>query len=364
MKFNGQNVTEVNHGEPLPIFTILAGPCRATNNDNFDLTPLENVETNENAHFSFQCYDIYGNKIGQGGEKFSIIAKVVYNKNDIDVDTEIVDDGKGSYSVHFIPEYQGTYSFSLSVGKEKYGKVVEWTLTNKVCEGSTPVLCPNTRECKAKHIDCIPEDNRCDEEKPFKCLVNGVPTCVKSQTDCDCPDGYVKCNIMNYCVKIGRTDMCPFFLINNRVCTSKYGSNYKMFSDGICREKTYRGPNQRVCPIGKVLCPDLSCRNSLNECVETEYCPGNQYRCINQKVVSEVDKCPSTFTCERAEDVCPDGTCVSNEIYCPAVKQCTKDFPYLCQNNNCATDYESCSDSVACGHKNSLCMDNICRTKC
>ena len=36
-----------------------------------------------------------------------------------------------------------------------------------------------------------------------------------------------------------------------------------MFGDGFCRHQDYRIPNQRVCPLGKVLCPDLSCRDTM-----------------------------------------------------------------------------------------------------
>ena len=138
-----------------------------------------------------------------------------------------------------------------------------------------------------------------------------------------------------------------------------------MYSDGICREKGYRSPNKRVCPIGKVLCPDLTCRDKMEECAESEVGLDNQFRCMNQKLVSEVDKCPSMVTCEKEDDVvCPDGSCVPNEIYCSGLKQCTKDFPYLCSNNGCAQDSKSCTESIACGHKYSLCTDNHCREKC
>ena len=42
-----------------------------------------------------------------------------------------------------------------------------------------------------------------------------------------------------------------------------YDDEYKMFGDGFCRHQDYRIPNQRVCPLGKVLCPDLSCRDTM-----------------------------------------------------------------------------------------------------
>ena len=77
-------------------------------------------------------------------------------------------------------------------------------------------------------------DNGCSSDEPFKCLVNETIQCVASQTDCDCPSKYVKCTKTNYCVPENNTDMCSDITI----------------------------PNQKVCPIGKVLCADLSCRDN------------------------------------------------------------------------------------------------------
>ena len=364
MKYNGKEITKVNGNQTLPIFTILIGPCTAKNNNHFDLSPLEKVDVNDNAYFKFQCYDAYNNLINKGGEKFTAIGKVIFEQNEIEVTTEVVDNGDGSYNVKFIPEYLGVYKFKLLIGKEKYGEEFTWTLATKICDGDKPILCPNMRECVKNLVDCILPKNDCEETKPFRCLVNGIYTCVKSQTECDCPEGYIKCSIGNYCVKQGREDMCPFFLINHRICT-KYGKDYKMFSDGICRPKSAHEPNKRVCPIGKVLCPDLSCRNNNDECAESEESLGNQIRCLDQSIASDADKCPSTITCQKEDDVvCPDSTCVPNEIYCPGVKKCPRKEPYLCHNNQCAIDRKSCMPNISCGHKNSLCHDYICREHC
>ncbi len=231
------------------------------------------------------------------------------------------------------------------------------------CEGNTPIRCPNINKCVNKQVDCL--ENDCPEEKPFKCLVNGEYTCTKSQTDCDCPSGYEKCETTNYCIKETRRDMCPFFLINNRICLTKYGNGYKMFNDGICRKLTEHNPNNYVCPIGKILCPNLTCRDSYDECPESEKSEGNQIRCRDQTITTEANKCPSTIYCANKDDVvCPDGTCVSNEIYCSALRKCPSNSPYLCNNNKCAIDHNDCLSNVSCGHKNSLCSDFVCRESC
>ena len=58
------------------------------------------------------------------------------------------------------------------------------------------------------------------------------------------------------------------------------------------------------------------------------------------------------------------GECVSNEIYCPSVNKCNENYPYLCQNNICATEFKACADSISCGENKLLCSDNICRENC
>ena len=252
------------------------------------------------------------------------------------------------------------------MGNEKYGEEIKWTLSKKECSGNTAVLCPNENKCVANILDCISPPDKCkeDETKPFYCLVNGNYTCTKSQTDCDCPTGYIKCSIMKYCVPSDRPDMCPEFKINNKKC-QRIDASLVMYYDGVCRKKGYHGPNQRVCPIGKVLCADLSCKDNYYLCPNTTILPATKYRCISQEIVSDPEKCPSTFTCPNEDDVaCPNGACVSNEIKCEPVTKCTGDASYLCQNNMCSCSYEDCTQAVSCGKINSLCSDSICREEC
>ena len=369
--YKEQEVLTVNGGEKLPIFTILPGPCRADNNKHFDITPLKDVQKYDDAYFTFQCYDVYGNKIEHGGEEFTVTSSVLFNGNEYPVNTaEVVDNGDGSYKVEFIPEVEGTYLFNLLVGKERYGEELKWILTKKECSGETSVLCPNNNNCVKRLLDCVTPPDKCkdDETKPFWCPVNGTYMCVKSQTDCDCPAGYYKCPIMHYCVKNDRRDMCPSFIKRRTgYCQATYGEGYQLCPDSICRPADFHCFNQRVCPIGKVLCPDLSCRDTHEECVVTEELPSGKTRCLGQDTVNRDSPhlCPSTFTCTNADDVvCPDGTCVSNEIYCKSLKKCTGNYQYLCSNNACASSYDYCSPEVACPIFKSLCTDHVCRDYC
>jgi len=364
--YKGEEVQKVNEfKEDLPKFTILTGPCYAENNTNFNLSSLDEAEVNLKAHFSFQCYDIFNNKITKGGEKFTVNAEFISNINQgsrIPLDNvKVVDNSDGTYNVEFLPSTKGTYLFNLLIGKDKYGEEVKFELKAFTCSGTNKILCPNKKLCVDDIIKCL--DNGCDVNTPFRCKVNKIDTCVKSQTDCDCPDGFIKCKIMKYCVRENRKDMCPYFFGNSGFCiTNGLVYNY----DGVCRSKKI-GPNQRVCPIGKVLCADLSCKDNYEECVddEVDVRPLLQQRCLGQKIVSEAKDCPSSITCSKEDEVvCPNGECVKNEIYCPAVTKCNEDFPYLCQNNVCAKSFGGCAETISCGENKVLCPDNICREEC
>ena len=166
---------------------------------------------------------------------------------------------------------------------------------------------------------------------------------------------------MKYCVPELRTDMCPKFKSNVAMCMrNKMIYNY----DGICRKED-SGPNQRVCPIGKVLCADLSCRDSYDECVETPVLSGLAQRCIGQQIVNSADDCPSSITCPSKDQVvCPTDECVDNEIECPGLTKCNVNYPYLCQNDVCAESYEACAQTISCGENKLLCPDSICRETC
>ena len=54
-------------------------------------------------------------------------------------------------------------------------------------------------------------------------------------SECDCPDGYIKCGWMNYCIQENLIeDMCPFSLPVN---CKKYSGFIKKGKDDICRSR-------------------------------------------------------------------------------------------------------------------------------
>ena len=126
-------------------------------------------------------------------------------------------------------------------------------------------------------------DNDCPYNTPFRCLddENG---CVASQTACKCPNNYHKCNNVNYCVP-------------KRI---------------YCPDKGTK--NQRVCPIGKVLCADLNCRDNYNDYQGYHFCFFKK-RCPNQNCESSLDDCQGNIeNCNYY--VCNNKKCVESELDC------------------------------------------------
>ena len=110
MFYKKDEVPTVNDGEKLPIFTILTGPCRAENNTHFDLTTLNEPQEGEFGYFSFQCYDIYNNKITHGGEKFTVNGHLISHGNEYPVNNiEVIDNNDGKYIIKFLGNYEGIY---------------------------------------------------------------------------------------------------------------------------------------------------------------------------------------------------------------------------------------------------------------
>lgn len=141
-------------------------------------------------------------------------------------------------------------------------------------------------------------------------------------SECDCPDGYIKCGWMNYCIQENLIeDMCPFSLPVN---CKKYPGFTKKGKDDICRSSKDFQPSHRVCPIGYVLCPDLTCKPEHSQCSIYPACSDNEVQCVDQSCGADQRKCPTTITCTNpSQVVCPDGTCIDNEIKCSALPKCT-----------------------------------------
>ena len=132
---------------------------------------------------------------------------------------------------------------------------------------------------------------------------------------------------MKYCVPEDRPWMCTNF--KPREC-QKLNENWEYFPDGICRDKNSLQPSQIVCPIGKVLCANLSCADNHYLCPNSTETPSGKIRCVNQQVTKNVYELISAITCPDKDQVlCNDGNCVENEIYCQPIKKCPDNYPYF-----------------------------------
>jgi hypothetical protein len=298
--------------------------------------------------------------IKKGGEKFTAIIKV--DEKD-ELEAKISDNEDGSYTLTYTKSLFGIYSIVILLDNKNFYETT-LDLNDMNCqEGSNK--CPNGNKiCYTDIRDCIPSEIKCDnpeesEEKPLKC--KNENKCVNSLIECAPEEGYKKCLYMNVPYPEDKGYLCSYYLPLD--CKRKYPSYRILCSDGICRKSKSLQPNQIVCPIGKVLCVDLTCRDSLSQCY-TSYpeCEVTAIRCPDQTCVDDQKNCPTTITCsDPSYKVCPDGTCVTNEILCPPLKTCPESEPFLCLDYSCAKNAESCSHFIACGHGYSLYEDGFCK---
>ena len=201
----------------------------------------------------------------------------------------------------FIPDFPSIYHIYLFNNGEKYGDEIELDFVKRTYKGSSPILCSNNM-CTANYIGCItPPPNGCD----------------KSQTECNCPTGYNKCDFMNCCVREDRRDMWHKFQ-KRRSIQSKY------YQDGLCKKEDARLPNQVVCPLGKVLFPDLTCKDLHSKCPLYPVLIA-KVRCVEQTQVNNNFDCQTIISCSNPDDiVCPDGTCVENAIIYKPLKKMSR----------------------------------------
>ena len=359
MYFNGTEILTINKNESLPEFFFNLMEC-----DESELykDQLMSAIVGEEVTFYLQCLDESRNLVKRGGVKFTTENYFISNGKYTSFPVKVKDLKTGNYSFNFVPTSAGFYTINIYLKDELFEEIA-FQVGEPNCQGSTPFLCPNQNLCVSNRRECIIPKNDCPEETPFSCRVNNFPKCVKSQIDCDCPFGFVRCNYMKYCVPSDRLDMCANFSQISEQSCQKLKQFNQLCTDGICRLTKDLSPTQIVCPIGKVLCADLSCRDSYYDCETSNFCEG-KFRCPDQSCVDDYKDCPSTISCQNKNYVCPDGTCVDSEIECEPLPVCSGDEPYRCHDNLCVKDKYSCPKNVACGQRLALCQDLICRTNC
>ena len=358
--FKGKEIAKINIDQDLPEFIFNLMKCI---HSVLSKDELDSAIIGEDVTFYLQCIDKLGKTVKRGGEKFTSDNYFISDGKITSFEVNINDLQSGNYSFNFIPSSEGNYFIKIFLDEELFLEI-DFVLEKKRCKDSTPFLCPNKNKCVSNRIDCIEPKNNCPENTPFYCKVEKTEKCVESQTECDCPSGYIRCNYMKYCVPEDRPDMCADFSEISEQACKKLKQFNKLCSDGICRLNKNLSPSQIVCPIGKVLCADLSCRDNYDECAVSDFCAEGEIRCPDQTCVEDYTECPSTVSCQNKKFVCPDNSCVDNEIECDALPKCSGDEPYRCHDNLCVKDQYSCVKNIPCGQKMALCNDLICRISC
>jgi hypothetical protein len=253
---------------------------------------LAKATTSSPTYLDVKCKDVYGNVINTGGEIFRIFitVNIEQSKTSTDVKSKLTDNNDGSYRVEFVPPLSGTYNLIIDLKGDIY-YTYKFPIKDNVCPKETPNRCPNNSEkCVANLVDCIENRGSCTTDAPFFCKVNGKETCVKSQTECDCPAGMTKC-FPNICVPSNKEYMCSFSLPIS--CSKLFPRAKVLCPDGICRASINDCPSQKVCPIGFFLCPDLTCRDDISKCAPYDDCPKkSMIRCPDQTCVNDQKECP------------------------------------------------------------------------
>ena len=358
--YKGTEIKKINTNETLPEFYFNLIKCV---NSKLFKDELDSAVVGQDITIYLQCLDKLDNLVKNGGEDFSSENYIISEEKYTSFDVKIDDLNNGNYSFSFKPSIEGNYYIIVYLDNDIFIEI-NFEIGIKHCGNSTPFLCPNKNLCVNDLIECIEPKNNCPREKPFLCNKNGEESCVESQIECDCPEGYYRCSYMKYCVPNERKDMCANYTAIPEQSCKKLKQYKYLCVDGICRLDLDLSPTQKVCPIGMVLCADLSCRNNYEECAESDYCKEGEFRCGDQSCVNDYIECPSTISCQNKNYVCPDGTCVDSEVECKALPTCLGEEPYRCQDNLCAKDKNSCVKNIACGQRMALCQDLICRTTC
>ena len=92
------------------------------------------------------------------------------------------------------------------------------------------------------------------------------------------------------------------------------------------KKEDVRLPNQVICPLGKVLFPDLTWRDDYSECPLYLVLIA-KVRYVEQTQVNNNFYCQANISRSNPDDiVCPDGTCVENPIMYKPLKKCPDKF--------------------------------------
>ena len=364
--YKGKSIKPLNSNAPSVIF---GRPLECQGNKSFFLREAEEpieVILGEQERLTFRCADKFGNLIFKGGEKPEVTLKNYAEEFD-ELIGKFEDNNDGTYTVILIPIKQVNYTLLVFVNNSGLKNVDVKGKIKQVKEGQ--FYCPSLKKEMLNVSECL--NNNCKADKPFKCLVNKKEACVFSRTECDCPEGSIKCLSTNACIPAESENseqyfkLCPmpFSVLD---CHSEGLEESPL--DGNCRAKGSLQPSRIVCPLAHKLCPDSSCVLEIEDCnLEYDFDPSNIV-CFDLSQADYAYNCPSRVVCPVNQVVCSDGKCVNSEHLCQVPKKCQKEGMIRCALEKCATSKKECSSTKrVCNGRNkfeSLCSDLNCRLKC
>lgn len=207
--------------------------------------------------------------------------------------------------------------------------------TDETCPSNFPVHC-NDGSCTANIINC-PTQTICPKDLPIKC---DDGNCRGSLLDCSfnsaCEPGYTRCPDGSC-----SSEACP----SSVTCSTQ--SPYKCF-DGTCRDHPESCPPMPVCTMDKVLCSDGSCQSSRNLCKPNPICPQTTpVLCPDLSCRLDVTECVSISKCPVGKVSCFDGSCVDSLAFCPK-ESCHADLPNRCNDGFCVSDASRCDLENGC----------------
>ena len=287
------NSANLDRSKGTDVITVVPLGC-STEFSEYDLSKMTGVTAGGNAEVTFFCHDKYNNNVTNGQ---AAITQDVRVKDSIEaIASTLVNNQNGSYTIKFSPPTAGKYLVSAFINKtELYGKIgLLQTIENPECKGDTPVRCPNNpTKCVDTIKNCLGK-NDCPNDKPFFCDINGETNCVQSQKDCDCSSGSAKCDGQNFCYATAlKKSICP------DAQPTKCPDELPFFClfDGICRKNVAQCPSSRVCPVGFLICPNLTCVLKGQKCPDFPDCGSNMVRCADMTCAKSLVECPSSVTC-------------------------------------------------------------------
>ena len=225
-----------------------------------------NVTIGELIYFKINCRDRFDNPLTTGGSQFvTFMIGNALETVSIDyphIDTK--DNKNGSYSNSFRLSWAGAYKISIQLSGVPYGDPFHVTAVRNKCPSSeNSYYCENTGLCAASYKNCGYDFICNDSIKPYKCLVNGVETCVRGHFECDCPADFQKCPLDHKCVPLEVFDL---------LCQEKYKqsctSEFSFLCKGVgqCRVSEAECPSQPGCPPSYMLCAYQTCALKSKGC--------------------------------------------------------------------------------------------------